>query len=297
MHDFVNHVRLFELLPCSLYEWQPHTDGCQPQGVALSHAISNRLSAVQPGESVMESQRFDTLVTQQWLRVSMWRLAFGSKPSLVYGQGLMPAPGLPFDAGKSIMKALGSVSQSSKDCHGIAIEQKLFDIGMSLADASMSASPIPSFEFGPHDLLCSVVKFLGRIRGCQSNLLPKLLKHSELILGFANPLLASIDMHWPALLEEPPHPSSSGNDNGGVPESNNNNNAHVGGGDLAAHHHHHHHHHAQGDESSSASSSVGSWQDTCDLAMLEPGAGTFMALGCEEAFDEQVHMAGQVEIS
>ncbi|EGR52077.1 amylolytic gene expression activator, partial [Trichoderma reesei QM6a] len=190
MHDFVNHVRLFELLPCSLYEWQPHTDGCQPQGVALSHAISNKLSAVQPAESVMESQRFDTLVTQQWLRVSMWRLAFGSKPSLVYGQGLMPALGLPFEAGKSIMKALGSVSQSSKDCHGIAIEQKLFDIGMSLADASMSASPVPSFEFGPHDLLCSVVKFLGRIRGCQSNLLPKLLKHSELILGFSSPLVA-----------------------------------------------------------------------------------------------------------
>lgn len=121
MHDFVNHVRLFELLPCSLYEWQPHTDGCQPQGVALSHSISNKLSAVQPAESVMESQRFDTLVTQQWLRVSMWRLAFGAKPNLVYGQGLMPAINLPFDAGKSIMKALGSVSQSSKDCHGIAI--------------------------------------------------------------------------------------------------------------------------------------------------------------------------------
>ncbi|TFB03715.1 Maltose fermentation regulatory protein MAL63 [Trichoderma ghanense] len=279
MHDFVNHVRLFELLPCSLYEWQPHTDGCQPQGVALSHAISNKLSAVQPAESVMESQRFDTLVTQQWLRVSMWRLAFGSKPSLVYGQGLMPALGLPFEAGKSIMKALGSVSQSSKDCHGIAIEQKLFDIGMSLADASMSASPMPSFEFGPHDLLSSVVKFLGRIRGCQSNLLPKLLKHSELILGFSNPL-AGIDIHWPALLEE--HPSVAGS-------------THVG--DLAAAAAAAAAHHAQGDESSSASSSVGSWQDTCDLAMLEPGAGTFMGLGCEEAFDEQVHMAGQVEIA
>lgn len=263
MHDFVNHVRLFELLPCSLYEWQPHTDGCQPQGVALSHSISNKLSAVQPAESVMESQRFDTLVTQQWLRVSMWRLAFGSKPNLVYGQGLVPALGLPFDAGKSIMKALGSVSQSSKDCHGIAIEQKLFDIGMSLADASMSASPMPSFEFGPQDLLVSVTKFLGRIRGCQSHLLPKLLKHSEMILGFSNPM-AGIDVHWPALLEE-------------VPET---------VGDLAT----------QGDESSS---STGSWQDACDLTMLEPGAASFMTLSCDDSpFDaEQVHIAGQVEIA
>ncbi|KAL7927387.1 fungal-specific transcription factor domain-containing protein [Trichoderma austrokoningii] len=259
MHDFVNHVRLFELLPCSLYEWQPHTDGCQPQGVALSHSISNKLSAVQPAESVMESQRFDTLVTQQWLRVSMWRLAFGSKPNLAYGHGLVPALGLPFDAGKSIMKALGSVSQSSKDCHGIAIEQKLFDIGMSLADASMSASPMPSFEFGPQDLLVSVTKFLGRIRGCQSHLLPKLLKHSEMVLGFSNPV-AGIDVHWPALLEE-----------------------HAG--DLAA----------QGDESSS---STGSWQDACDLTMLEPGAASFMTLSCDDSpFDAEVHIAGQVEIA
>ncbi|KAH0496669.1 hypothetical protein TgHK011_004020 [Trichoderma gracile] len=287
MHDFVNHVRLFELLPCSLYEWQPHTDGCQPQGVALSRAVSDRLSAVQPAESVMESQRFDTLVTQQWLRVSMWRLAFGSKPSLAYGgQGvLMPALGLPFEAGKSIMKALGSVSQSSKDCHGIAIEQKLFDIGMSLADASMSASPLPSFEFGPNDVLCSVVKFLGRIRGCQSNLLPKLLRHSELILGFSSSPLAGIDMHWPAALLEEQHPSVVA-----VAES-----THVG--DLSAAAAAAHHHHAQGDDESSASSSAGSWQDTCDLAMLEPGAGGFMGLGCEEAFEEQVHMAGQVEIA
>lgn len=131
---------------------------------------------------------------------------------------------------------------------------------MSLADASMSASPIPSFEFGPQDLLVSVVKFLGRIRGCQSHLLPKLLKHSEMILGFSNPI-ASIDVHWPALLEE-------------------------NVGDLTA----------QGDESSS---STGSWQDTCDLAMLEPGAASFMTLSCDETpFDaEQVHMAGQVEIA
>jgi hypothetical protein len=86
-----------------------------------------------------------------------------------------------------------------------------------------------------------------------------------MILGFSNPI-ASIDIHWPALLEE----------HSGVSENM---------GDLA-----------QGDESSS---STGSWQDTCDLTMLEPGAASYMTLSCDEApFDaEQVHMAGQVEIA
>lgn len=126
-------------------------------------------------------------------------------------------------------------------------EQKLFDIGMSLADASMSASPMPSsFEFGPRDLLVSVTKFLGRIRGCQSHLLPELLRHSETILSFSNPI-AGIDVHWPALLEEEPETV----------------------GDLAT----------QGHEESS-SSSTGSWQDACDLTMLEPGA-SYMTLACD----------------
>ncbi|KAJ6442205.1 hypothetical protein O9K51_05758 [Purpureocillium lavendulum] len=197
MHDFVNHIRLFELLPHSLYDWLPNSDPSQQQGssIVLSQRVGDKLCSVQAGDSVLESQRFDTLVTQQWLRVAMWRLVYGVNPSLMYGHTASPSLAVPFEAGKSVMAQLDMVSQTSKDCHGIGIEQKLFDIGVSLADASLVTFPTSSFEFGSLDLLSSIVKCLGRIRGGKSHLLPELLKHSEGVLACTSPA-AQIDMQW-----------------------------------------------------------------------------------------------------
>lgn len=123
MHDFVNHIHLFDLLPYSLYEWHPESESlCNQSGNhSLTTIIQGKLCALQPENSIIESQRFDTLITQQWLRVSMWRLAFGKKPRFAYTGGLFMPPGVPLDAGKVVMKALGSVGQNSKDCHGIGM--------------------------------------------------------------------------------------------------------------------------------------------------------------------------------
>lgn len=45
-------------------------------------------------------------------------------------------------------------------------------------------------------MLSTIVKFLTRIRGSESYLLPKLLQRSETILGHADPV-AHIDTQWP----------------------------------------------------------------------------------------------------
>ncbi|KAL6399836.1 transcription activator amyR [Ilyonectria robusta] len=197
MHDFLNHIRVFDLLPCALYDWDPQDDEYKSDDVSLPNKINARLSALQVDNSFIESQRFDTLITQQWLRVSMWRLAFGTQPSLAYGRETHLPVGLPIDAGKSVLVELYSVGQLSKDCHGIGIEQKLFDIGIGLADtAQLQGQNFSSLEIGPRDLLSTIVKFLTRIRGSESYLLPKLLQRSETILGHADPV-AHIDTQWP----------------------------------------------------------------------------------------------------
>ncbi|RMJ13131.1 hypothetical protein CDV36_007229 [Fusarium kuroshium] len=186
MNDFINHIRLFESLPWSLYEWQNPSDSNQVEDLSLVHTINDKLCTIQADQSVIPSQRFDTLITQQWLRICMWRLAVGKKPSSssAYNFGVLLPPSLPIDAGKIIMSALGSVGPKSKDCHGIGMEQKLFDVGVSLADSAMLPSwSCSSFETGPQDLLCAVIESLSTIRGCQSHLLPTLLKYSESVLG------------------------------------------------------------------------------------------------------------------
>ncbi|KAK0392262.1 hypothetical protein NLU13_1758 [Sarocladium strictum] len=191
MNDFINHIRIFETLPPSLYEWHNPGDSGQLENLSLVLTVNDKLCNVQADQSVIPSQRFDTLITQQWLRVSMWRLAVGEKPSSVasnFGGVLLP-PSLPIDAGKIIMSALGSVSPRLKDCHGIGMEQKLFNIGVSLADCAMlpSWNRCSSFEVGPRDLLCAVIDALSTARGSPSYLLPPLLKHSERILRLTAP--------------------------------------------------------------------------------------------------------------
>ncbi|KAM0075296.1 hypothetical protein ACKRZS_012641 [Fusarium odoratissimum] len=196
MHDFINHIRLFESLPYSLYEWQPEGDDQRFDDLKLVHTINDKLCSVQPDQSIIESQRFDTLITQQWLRISMWRIAFGQNPSSASGFGLLLPPSLPMDAGKIIMSALGSVGTKSKDCHGIGMEQKLFDVGVSLADtAQLPGWTYSALENGPRDLLSVVIHALSTVRGAQSHLLPNLLKHSETLFALADPN-AHLDLPW-----------------------------------------------------------------------------------------------------
>lgn len=119
MNDFVNHVNLFESLPPALYDWQPQNTS-DSNLAGLSQSIMQALCAVQPHNSVLESQQFDTLITQHWLRVTMWRLVRGIAPGIAQTCAASEI-GLPFDAGRSIMLSLASVSTSSKNRHGISL--------------------------------------------------------------------------------------------------------------------------------------------------------------------------------
>lgn len=123
MNDFLNHCRLFESLPTSLYEWQGSGSG---SGSAhgdnnVEESVHAEVCSVEPGKAILESQYFDTLITQQWLRVSMWRIARRAPPTGDSSHAKAMSSMLPFDAGKSIMAALASVSNTSKDCHGLSI--------------------------------------------------------------------------------------------------------------------------------------------------------------------------------
>lgn len=126
MNDFLNHIRLFESLPTSLYDWKNRSGGSGDQRSGVEHSVDAYICSVEPGNAVMESQYFDTLITKQWLRVSMWRLVFGMQPKICDSKTNVVTPTLPFDAGKSIMGALACVSNRSKDCHGLSIVSEPF---------------------------------------------------------------------------------------------------------------------------------------------------------------------------
>ncbi|KAM5349450.1 hypothetical protein ACJ41O_005955 [Fusarium nematophilum] len=198
MNDLVNHISIFEALPPALYEWHSQDNGEPSCTLALASQIDTKLRIDLASTSVIESQRLDTLLTQNWLRVAMWRLVFGNTPSISrHTAGLLIPFSTPVDAGRSIMESLHSVTQISMDCHGRTIEQKLCDVGVSLADTALASGPVvSSFEIGPRDVLCAVVKSVYSLREGQSHLLPKLLKHAEVVLGYGDPA-AQMHLQWP----------------------------------------------------------------------------------------------------
>lgn len=117
MQDWVQHVSLFELIPASLYEWSaPGMDGLL-RDTPSGQAVTTRLRSF-PGEClVAEGQRFETLITQQWLRMYMWRLGH-SRSSSAAGTRSYEVPA---DVGKVVMRALGSVQSRHKDCQGVGL--------------------------------------------------------------------------------------------------------------------------------------------------------------------------------
>lgn len=225
---FLNHIKIFETLPPLLYEWSPHSNIRELYGIALAPEINANLCVVQPAVSTIESQRFDTLITQQWLRVALWRLVYGDRTCYPFTAGTLLPASLPVDVGRTIMETLFSISQSSIDCLGLGIvscrglklcvsplevvvlkklqEQKFYNIGTSLADSAVwSEAGYSSLEVGARDLLRAVTNSLSSVRGGQSPLLPKLLTYSEDILSYNDPV-ADMVFHWdPELVSDEPN--------------------------------------------------------------------------------------------
>ncbi|EAW10466.1 putative C6 transcription factor (AmyR) [Aspergillus clavatus NRRL 1] len=183
-YGFVNLINVFEKLTPNLYDWVSTGGGDAFFEMPPTSAIQSSLCKPMSLDGVVEIQRVDILVTQQWLQVMMWKLSMthatqpGSRDDAV-----LPFH-LPILVGKSVMNAISAASQGSVDAHGIGMEQKLFDVGMAVADVTRSlGSKAAQHLADPRELLWAILSTLSRIRGAPSYLFPTLLERSKSILG------------------------------------------------------------------------------------------------------------------
>ncbi|OJD28438.1 hypothetical protein ACJ73_00153 [Blastomyces percursus] len=194
-YGFLNLINLFEKLPPDLYDWITFGQGDELSGHALVNVILRDLSSPISLEGVLETQQVDILVTQQWLRSTMWRLptqlSAGKSPAI---QDIIP-PHVPIKAGKSAMEVVCAASQAAVDSHGIGMEQKLFDFGICVADATRRMRPetatlVAASIVDTRELLWGIIMTLSTIRGSQSHLFRMLLEQSGDILGVESPTIA-----------------------------------------------------------------------------------------------------------
>ncbi|KAL1969257.1 hypothetical protein VTN77DRAFT_9449 [Rasamsonia byssochlamydoides] len=190
-YGFLNLINIFEKLTPDLYDWV--SVGCDDSisGVPPTGSIRNQVCKPISLEGVLEIQQVDILVTQQWLQAMMWKLSMSGSPHPTSTDTLLPFH-LPVLVGKAVMDVLGSVSQSAIDAHGIGMEQKLYDVGTSIADVTRSLRSTATQRLtasiaDPKDLLWGILNILSRIRGSQSYLFPALLQRSSSVFGLDSP--------------------------------------------------------------------------------------------------------------
>jgi hypothetical protein len=211
-YGFINLINVFEKLSVNLYDWVSAGGGANTgDGDTLpTSSIQSSLAKQVSLEGVSEIQKVDILITQQWLQAMMWKLSMthatqpGSRDDTV-----LPFH-LPVLVGKAVMGVIGAASQGAVDAHGIGMvslpspppstishfpttnhhqEQKLYDLGTSVADVSRSLSTKAAHRLAesavdPRQLLWGILTTLSRIRGSQSYLFPALVEQSRGILSF-----------------------------------------------------------------------------------------------------------------
>ncbi|KAJ5317170.1 hypothetical protein PENANT_c029G11836 [Penicillium antarcticum] len=187
-YGFINLINIFEKLTPDLYDWLSAGGGDSTLERPPTSTIQSGLCKNISLDGVLEIQQVDILITQQWLQAMMWKLSMShaTQPGS-HDNAVLPFH-LPVMVGKAVMSVIGAASQGAVDAHGIGMEQKLFDMGSSVADVTRSLGSkavhrIAESTIDPNELLWGILHTLSQIRGSPSYLFPTLLERCKTVLG------------------------------------------------------------------------------------------------------------------
>ncbi|KAF3074433.1 putative sucrose utilization protein SUC1 [Trichoderma lentiforme] len=134
-----------------------------------------RLRGVQQASwNSTDLQRADFLLTQQWMRVVLWKTS-------MYYINLLPnaadeglSLSFPDQIARNVVQNIDRFPRSVIEAHGLGMEMKLFEVAMSLADILLC---LPStfqgkqlMNVGPRDVLNRLSEFLTCFRGGGDNI-------------------------------------------------------------------------------------------------------------------------------
>ena len=216
-YGFINLINLFEKLTPDLYDWISTGGGDglleRPPTSTIQSSLCKPISL----DGVLEIQQVDIIITQQWLQSMMWKLSMNHAAQPGSQDDAVLPFHLPVLVGKAVMSVIGTASQGAVDAHGIGMvslrtismcwalpytttyrtqEQKLFDMGSSVADVTRSLGPkavsrLAESTVDPRELLWGILHTLSQIRGSPSYLFPNLLECCKTVLGLDSTITMS----------------------------------------------------------------------------------------------------------
>ncbi|KAM0471588.1 hypothetical protein ACHAPX_009245 [Trichoderma viride] len=147
--------------------------------------MHDRLREVSQGpHSSTDLQKADFLLTQQWMRVVLWKTSmyYINLSSDSTDEGLSIC--FPDRIARNVARNIELFPRSVIEAHGLGMEMKLFEVAMSLADILLC---LPSnFEgkqlmnVGPKDVLNRLAQFLTHFRGGSDNNIKLQILHDKM---------------------------------------------------------------------------------------------------------------------
>ncbi|OKL63842.1 hypothetical protein UA08_00439 [Talaromyces atroroseus] len=159
------------------------TDLCQlfrTFGQAMDSETSNRTSGffsstdfklreLRQMQSKREFQQADFLITQQWMRIMLWKMSIFHIKLSANSEDENLSICFPERVAGNVFVYLNKIPRNIIEAHGIGMQMKLADVAISLADMLFCIPWISErrqvMKVGPGDMLCHIAQLLASLRG------------------------------------------------------------------------------------------------------------------------------------
>ncbi|KUL92177.1 hypothetical protein ZTR_02299 [Talaromyces verruculosus] len=120
-------------------------------------------------QSKTKVQQADFLITQQWMRIMVWKMSIFHIKLSVNADDENLSICFPERVAQIVLTYLNNLSRNIIEAHGIGMQMKLADVAISLADM-LSCIPWVSerrqvMKVGPGDMVCHIAQTLASLRG------------------------------------------------------------------------------------------------------------------------------------
>jgi hypothetical protein len=136
-------------------------------------------------------QQADLIVTQQWMRLLLWKIAISSQNMTTEDTGTVNSIVFPVQVGRDLLSKIASLSADALEAHGSGMGLKLFSLATSLADVvtCMPMHTAVTSEWGAMECLARISNKLQSLRGCTSRAVVSVLQERLGEIGLYSPLL------------------------------------------------------------------------------------------------------------
>ncbi|KAK2757726.1 hypothetical protein FQN54_004695 [Arachnomyces sp. PD_36] len=173
---FVQVLGMIENLSIEQTTWT--ASGCVTP-LSLKESLGENISNIWESESICPIQKFEALITGQWLQAKLWKLIAKPSPTPFYAAKDARQRPHPLVIGRAVLHILETFKPISRGCHGIALDRKLYDICECLCDVAPELQQFGTEFKELGRVVSGLLRVLSEFKGCTPHVLSNIQKLAQ----------------------------------------------------------------------------------------------------------------------